>query len=423
MGTRTCGFLTSSILRNKEIKVYLVLLILSIVIFLMAINYYITKVYESVHHEWEVRNMAVLGVILDQQPELEEELVPFYTKEITSEDIQKGNYLAKKYGLSLTLADINRPFINEALEKIRIGITFLAAFCLVILLYLSYRTFDRIYAQIKELSHDAEKIMNGDFDVIPLKQEEGDLPLLRFQFNQMAERLKNTLTRLGQEKVLLKNLISDISHQLKTPLSSSLMFHDFLIEDPNMDNRLDFINKSKQQLERIHWLIKELLNLSKLESGIIQFNKSNSAIHSTVEEVILSLQQKSKKKNITIQFKSLEEAIYFYHDEKWLGEALKNILENAINYSHPEEEIIIMLERKLNFLIISIKDHGIGISKSDLPHIFERFYQARQDRPSVEGTGIGLALAKLIVGKHNGRIEVRSEGINKGTTFILKFSI
>ncbi|TYR78388.1 HAMP domain-containing histidine kinase [Priestia megaterium] len=423
MGARKCKLLIRSILKNKEFKVHIFLLTLSIVILTSATNYYITKVYESIHHEWESRNMAVLGVILDEKPELEEEVIPLFTKEITREEAQKGYDLAKKYGFSLSLSDINKPFMYETLEKTRISVAFLASLCLIILILLSFRIFHHIYAQIRDLSLGVEKIMNGNFHLISLTQEEGDLPLLRFQFNQMAERLKNTLDRLGQEKVLLKNLISDISHQLKTPLSSSLMFHDFLIDDPDLENRIDFLSKSKQQLERIHWLIKQLLNLSKLESGIIQFNMKNNPIHSTVEEAILSLQQKIETKNISIQFDNFKEPIYFHHDEKWLGEALKNILNNAIDYSEPHGKITFELERKPNFLSIAIKDQGIGISKDDLPHIFERFYQARLDSPSVEGTGIGLALAKSIVNKHEGRIEVRSAGINKGTTFILTFPI
>lgn len=423
MGARKCELLIRPILKNREMMIHICLLTLSMVIFLIAANFYITKVYESIHHKWEARNMAVLGTILEKSPELEEALIPFYTKEITTDDIQKGYDLAEKYGLSLSLTDINQPYINDALKKIKIGVASFAGLCLLILLFLSIRTFHHIYDQIRDLSLGAEKIMTGDFHVISLRQEEGDLPLLRFQFNQMAERLKNTLDRLGQEKVLLKNLISDISHQLKTPLTSSLMFHDFLIEDPTLENRIDFLNKSKHQLERIHWLIKELLNLSKLESGLIQFQKSCRPIQSTVEEIVLSLQPKIKEKNMTIQFNSLlEEPFYFYHDEKWLGEAIKNILDNAIKYSHPDGEIRIQLERKPNFIILAIRDHGIGISKSDLPHVFERFYQARKDRPAIDGTGIGLALAKSIVGKHDGRIEVKSEGVNKGTAFILTFS-
>ncbi|MFT4416181.1 sensor histidine kinase [Fredinandcohnia humi] len=412
-----------STLKNKECKVHILLLTVLIVLSIFAINSYITKVYEGMHQELQSRNMAILGVILDKNPELEDELIPLYTKEITREEVQKGNELAQKYGLSLSSADITKPFINESLREILIGISFWGGGFLLIIFLLALRTFHSIYSQIRDISLGIEKIMNGDFQVISLTQEEGDLPLLRFQFNQMAERLRSTLDRLGEEKLLLKNLISDISHQLKTPLSSSLMFHDFLLDDPNLENRSDFLRKSKQQLDRIHWLIKELLNLSKLESGIIQFTMSNSSINYTIEEVVISLQQKIDEKHLTIQFENFKEPIYTTHDVKWLGEALKNILNNAIEYSNHHGEITIKLERKRNFLLIAIQDHGIGISKSDLPHVFERFYQARKNRPSVEGTGIGLALTKLIVNKHDGRIEVRSEGINKGTIFTITLPI
>lgn len=409
------------IFKNKEFRHHILLLTLLIVIFTLVTNFYITKVYEDIHHEWEEKNLAVVGVILEEKPELEEKLIPLFTKEPTKEEIQLGYDLAKRYGLSLSLEDINQSYMNEALVKVRVGGFLLLGLLFTFLLFFSFITLNHIYRQIRELSLDAEKIMRGDFNMIPLIQEEGDLPLLRFQFNQMADRLKNTLSRLGQEKLFLKALISDISHQLKTPLSSSLMFHDFLIDDPSIEERKDLLNRSKQQLEKINWLIKELLNISKLESGVIQFDRRESKINSTVEEVITSLQQKIDSKNISLYFDDFEHPIYLNHDERWLGEAIRNIVNNAIDYSNTYGEIRIKLESDAYFVRILIKDKGIGISPVDLPHVFERFYQARKGRPNIEGTGIGLALTKLIVDKHGGRIGVESDGINKGTTFIMTF--
>ncbi|MDZ5471333.1 ATP-binding protein [Bacillus sp. 31A1R] len=409
-----------SLVRNREIRLLSVSIVTITVFFAFIVSIYTSSVIRGVHSEWEARNVAILGVVFEQHPELEETLMPLYTKNISVEEMQDGRESVKKYGLTDPISHINKPFLEEAMLKINIGLAILICFFLTIILSVSIGIFHRVYSQIRALSYKVEKIMRGDYNISNMiKEEEGDFPLLHFQFHQMSQRLKNTIDLLGQEKILLKNLIQDISHQLKTPLSSSMMFHDLIINELSSLEETDFLIKSRTQLERIHWLIQELLKFSKLESGLVQLEKRVLNINRTILEVISSLDYKIQAKGMKIHYESRAEEVWINHDERWLGEAIKNIVNNAIDYSPSHSDIYINLVCTSYYLSISIKDQGMGITKEELPNIFDRFYQARNNKARGDGTGIGLSLSKLIVSMHGGRMEVESVGLNKGSTFTI----
>nr|WP_261776658.1 MULTISPECIES: HAMP domain-containing sensor histidine kinase [Clostridium] len=236
----------------------------------------------------------------------------------------------------------------------------------------------------------------------------------------MEDRIKNSIGLLQEEKINLKNIINDISHQLKTPLTALSMYNDIISDHREMNNEdLDnFINLSKDQLERMEWLVKTLLKYARLESNVVEYNKEMFSIKNTIEESINPLKVKAKNKNQSLILKC-EKDIEYYHDRKWVSEAISNIVKNAIEHTENNGKIEINLYETPITITISIKDNGEGIEKEELKKIFNRFYKGET---SINPTsiGIGLCLSKSIIKAHNGDITVESY-LGKGSTFYITF--
>jgi signal transduction histidine kinase len=232
----------------------------------------------------------------------------------------------------------------------------------------------------------------------------------------MANRLENSLSVLKREKVFLRNMISDISHQLKTPLSSLIVINDLLLEDKNMDLNMkqNFLEKERTQLERMEWLTINLLKVARIEAGAIEFKKEKVLLKDILNIALSALNHRLE--NQVLEIEGDENAI-FYGDKEWTGEALINIIKNAIE--HNRGKINISLEETPLFSSIIVRDNGEGIDEKHLPHIFERFYKVSSEvKP--ESIGIGLNLAKLIVESQGGTISVKSKK-NEGTEFTMTF--
>jgi len=370
------------------------------------------------------RNISLIGNILDSNPGLEHSIINYFTKNISESDLKRGLSIARKYGYTPDIPLNLSPLIPQYHLKSTTIILVFSFVQIALLIFILLVLFSRLYKQMNTLCLGAEKIMNGSFDIKLPEDGEGILPNLGFQFNQMSNRLKHTLDALKSEKVMLKNIISDISHQLKTPLSSLYVFNELLLDGATEqeDVRNEFLIKSKVQLERMEWLIQALLKISRLEAGVIQFNRKYEDLCFMINNIVNSLEFKWKEKNHSIQIiKNLAEEgkdfVYLSYDPEWLGEAVENIIKNAIEYTPVGGKIDIIVEEKESLVTLIIKDSGIGIPQEDLPYIFNRFYQGRNSK---KGTGIGLSLSRLIVEKHGGVINVSSRK-NQGTTFTITF--
>lgn len=362
------------------------------------------------------RDMALVGNILKSHPELENEIIPYITKEVSQENISIGQDVLKKYGYS---NEINRNYqkvLKGINPNIQIIVSLLILFFIIPLGFMIKGEYTKIYSKVQQVSSAAEKVVEGDFSIYLSEEGEGDFNILNHQFNQMANRLENSLDILKKEKVFLKNMISDISHQLKTPLSSLIVLNDLLLDDENMDEgtRLNFLDKSKSQIDRMEWLIINLLKVARIEAGAIEFKKEKVLLKNSLDIALNTLGPKLE--NMVLDVKGDSNA-FFYGDKDWTGEALINIIKNAIE--HGRGKIEITLEETPLFSSIIVKDNGEGIDEKYLPHIFERFYKLSGDiRP--ESIGIGLHLTKVIVESQGGTITVRSKkGV--GTEFIITF--
>jgi signal transduction histidine kinase len=274
------------------------------------------------------------------------------------------------------------------------------------------------YREIKKLTHYLRQMESGNYSLDIRDNQEGELSILKNEIYKVTQMLSEQSSALQNEKLKLKDAISDISHQVKTPLTSMMVMADLLSdEDLSLNKRKEFTQKLLTQIERLEWLVSSLLKLSKMDAGTIQFKKEKVMVKRLLENATQPLLIPIELKNQRISI-SGKDNISFIGDENWTREAILNILKNCMEHTPENGEISIMFSENALFTEIMIRDNGIGITKKDLPHIFKRFYKGQNAR---EGSvGIGLAMAQQIITNQNGDLEVTSTSM-KGTTFRIKF--
>jgi len=273
--------------------------------------------------------------------------------------------------------------------------------------------------EIENITKLIEEINKKNYKLNIEEFSEDELSILKNEIYKTTLMLKEQAENFKCEKLELKTSLSDISHQLKTPLTSILIILDNLIQDSNMDKdtRLDFLLDIKHEIDNINFLVQSLLKLSKLDTNTVKFNNKKINLKEIINEAVKKLSCITDLKNITININDCND--YFINtDLVWQVEAISNILKNSIEHSKINSSIDISIEDKKVYKEIIIKDCGSGIDKKDLSHIFERFYKGKN--ASGDSIGIGLALAKSIIEKSNGKILVDSI-INKGTTFTIRY--
>ena len=221
---------------------------------------------------------------------------------------------------------------------------------------------------------------------------------------------------LYEEKESLKELVSDISHQTKTPLANIKLYQEMLSDEINTTDSTEYLTKMNKQVDKLDFLLQSMVKMSRLETGTIKIQKSDSFLEETLALAIGAVVPKADKKNIQIHV-TYDETLQLEHDKKWTAEAIFNILDNAVKYTSVNGTINISVQREEIFTRISIADTGKGIPLERQGTIFNRFYREPEIHDT-EGVGIGLYLARKIVSLQNGYIKVQSE-IYKGSTFYI----
>ena len=225
----------------------------------------------------------------------------------------------------------------------------------------------------------------------------------------------------AREKEFLKNTISDISHQLKTPLAALNIYNGLLQDEAEeLPNIKEFATLSEQELDRIETLVQSLLKITKLDAGSIVIEKSMESVADMMQDVELHFAYRARQEQKEILLSGSED-ISLLCDRDWLIEAIDNIVKNALDHTANGDTVRIEWKALSNAVQISIKDNGYGIHPEDLYHIFKRFYRSRFSKDK-QGIGLGLPLAKAIIEAHSGSIEVDSE-LGRGTTFTMNFLI
>ncbi len=400
-------------MKNK-IKLKKMLLSLTIFASFLVLVFIIINIYEyrTYNRNFNKKVSAIINKIEEKYPNITEEDI---INVITSENDNAKFF--EKYSI-----DINKDIIfnrnqNAYCVFITANIIFYITTILIItFIFLGFNK--RKDKEIYEITKYIEQINRRNYKLELDDMSEDELSILKNEIYKTTVMLKENAENSNKEKLELKDSLSDISHQLKTPLTSILIMLDNLIDDPQMDENIreDFIRDIKREINSINFLVQSILKLSKLDTNTVNFIEEKNDLNEIVNQAIKNVTMLSDLKNVSVILKSNSNSI-IKCDFKWQVEAISNIIKNCIEHSNKDSEVIITIEDNKAYSKITIKDSGIGIDKEDLPHIFERFYKGKNATP--DSIGIGLSLAQTIIKKDNGTISVKSS--NKGTTFTIKY--
>lgn len=291
---------------------------------------------------------------------------------------------------------------------------------LVMVYRITYRRLDGVYREIENVSGVMTEIMEQGIEPPTEEYKEGTIGILYTNFYKMVGALQESRNREMKEKAFLRDIISDISHQLKTPMSSLMVFVDLLLEDKVEDpeKQKQILSEAANQLNRMEWMVLSMLKLARIEAGAIQFEKKRTMLKPLLLQAAEGVQFliKERGQELTLDCEADSALIC---DGDWLVEAVINLLKNASDYSGENKKIRVEVEQTNVYTRIYVKDEGPGIPEEEIPNIFKRFYRVHQE-VNPNSVGIGLSLTKSIVEGMGGSIHVKSEE-GSYTWFILTF--
>lgn len=364
-------------LKNKNVKKYIIIAILTTILLNLAIFFGIKTIYDNerkqVLNKYEVEQLD---------------------EEFALEEIDK-----KLYDYVYIVIGIN-VFIT-----VIITIYFLCAL-------------NKNEQEIKKMRDYLKEIANKNYQMDTIEISESEISNFRSELYKIVLELKEKTQNLANDRETLSNYLADISHQLRTPLMAITVMTDAIIENKNnLDKSTQkFINEISSQLDRMNWLVDSLLKMAQLDIKTVVLNREKVNLRNLVEIIERNMSIFLKQKNQVID-NQVDNDICFSIDKKWMIEAIENIIKNCIEYSKENSTIVVNGTKNPLYTEISIKDSGKGISKKDLPRIFDKFYKG--ENSSSNSFGIGLAFAKNVVESHSGEITAISKE-SEETTFIIK---
>lgn len=404
------------VLKSKENKTLIIIMISIQIIGIMLFNAIIQWQNQQKTQIVNQTIQNIVGEVKKTYPEIkEEEIIKILNSE---ENQEKGKEILKKYGIDWEQENIIIS-LEEQNQKNIIQIIILNIIILLISIFVILYFFQRRNKKIEQLIQYMEQIMQKNYELKIENNTEDELTHLRNEIYKITILLKEQADTEQKERKQLSKSISDISHQLKTPLTSISIMLDNMIENPSMEEKTkeQFIHEIRRQIEWINWLVISLLKLSRLDANVEIFQQEEIKIEELIQNTIqnLAIPIEIKNQEIIVQGDKNAKII---GDYKWQLEAITNVVKNAIEHTPENKKIWITLEENSLFTKIVIKDEGPGIAKEDIKHIFERFYKGKNS--SENSIGIGLELAKSIIEKQNGYISCYSK-LKEGTVFEIKY--
>lgn len=379
------------IFKKARFKNVVLISILISILSTTILSFIIAREYNSYQNQVNLVISSIIGQIKNKYPEVSEEQI-IQLLNIDKEYSETGNTILKQYGIDIenmsVIFGLESRMEKGIIKSTIIVIGICASFLIVFIIYLKSR--DR---QIEKIVKYIQEINNKNYLLKIDENTEDDLSRLRNELYKITVLLREQADISQKERNAISDAVSDISHQLKTPLTSISIMLDNINENPDMDEvtKKEFINEITRQIEWINWLVISLLKLSKLDAGTIILKEEEIFVKQLIENIIKNMAIPIEIKNIQIEIIG-DEKVKLIGDYNWQLEALTNILKNSIEHTHENKKISVSYEENSLYTKIVIKDEGIGIAKQDLPHIFERFYKGKNSSDS--SIGIGLALAK-----------------------------
>lgn len=360
---------------------------------------------------------GILGALQETYPQVrEEEILRLLNGR---EQMDQGRAILQKYGIfeeEIGFRAQEQGFAATYAWMNGFLILTLGGVMGVFLLYQRSRS-----KKVARLGRYVDRVSHGDYSLELWDNEAEELSGLKNELYKLTVQCKEQAELAQKSKIALADWVADISHQLKTPLTSVVVLADNLLEDPEMDLavRQRFLQEISRQLMGMKWLVLTMLKLSRLDAGMVELQKEAVSLRKVTEETLRNLELMAEWKEIRFEVKSPGKAGDFQvaGDEKWLEEALRNVVKNAVEHSPQGGMVELAFEENDVYVQVSIRDYGEGISEADQKHLFERFYRA--SKAENENAGLGLALSKKIVEKHNGYIAVESS--EEGSVFYLRF--
>lgn len=308
-------------------------------------------------------------------------------------------------------------------EKLALSVPLCAMLIGGAALIFCYRYFRHQDRQMEEAVVQIRAFISGDEDARIACDEEGELYRLFHEINSLAAILNAQVQKEGQSREFLKNTISDISHQLKTPLAALNIYNGIMqteAETGGLATIREFAGLSEQELDRIETLVQNLLKITKFDAGTMVVEKRQENISEIMAEVEKHFAHRAKQEEKQVVL-SGSDAVSFSCDRSWILEALDNLVKNALDHTESGDSIWMTWEKSPSAVRMTVKDSGNGIHPEDLHHIFKRFYRSRYSQDT-QGIGLGLPLVKAVAEAHGGSVSVDSR-LGEGAAFVLLFPV
>ena len=396
--------------KSKKIIISYVLIILS---FILAFNIFYIKLNDKNRIRYnQTLNSIIYQVSIKYPLVNNKDIIEILDGKVISQNV------LKEYGIDIDddylILNSKKDYIQSLIINNTIIIIFIILFILI-----SFINKKNQSKKIKEITNLIEQINRKNYYLNIDNNTEDELSILKNEIYKTTVMLKEEAYNSNKDKDNIKKSIEDISHQLKTPLTSISIMLDNIIDDPDMDAnvRNDFINDINREINNINFLVKSLLKLSRFDINAVNYNNDFNNIKLIVNKVVNNVSTLSDLKNIKVNI-NIQDDFNLYCDFNWQVEALTNIVKNSIEHSFKDKNIIINASDEKLYSKIEIINYGIGINDKDIKHIFDRFYKG--ENSNEDSFGIGLSLAKTIIEKNNGKISVSSKENDK-TTFTIKY--
>ena len=408
-------------MKNKEVlKKYIIFTIVVFAIFMIILAIVNHIQYSSYNRNSNLAINQIINNIKKSYPEADiNEIIQI----LNNDNLEQTDFL-KEYGINIDKDTAVLSNQQDSKLFIIINCSILLTLLIVIIcIFVKYNKNQN--KKISEITKYIEDINRGIYTLSIQENSEDELSILKNELYKITVMLREQSENSIKDKMQLKKSLEDISHQLKTPLTSITIMLDNLLDNPNMDVdiRNDFIKSIYREISNINFFIQALLKLSKFDVNTIKFNRKEEKIRDIIDQAQQNVETLCDLRKIKIEtipdfgqapFRNPEVVC----DIKWQVEAITNIIKNCVEHSESGTKISIKYGKNDLYSEIMIEDQGSGIDPEDLKHIFERFYKGKNS--SKDSVGIGLSLAKTIIEKDNGYITVESE-IGKGSKFCIRY--